>query len=1152
MDINFPKLEEKILKFWQENKIFEKSLKRDKKLKNFVFYEGPPTANGRPGIHHVEARTFKDVICRFKTMQGFLVERKAGWDTHGLPVELEVEKTLGLKSKKEIEEYGIGKFNQKCKESVWKYKADWERMTERIAFWLDLKNPYITYQTSYIETVWWILKKIFQKGLLYQGYKVVPYCPRCGTSLSSHEVALGYKKVAENSIYFKLKVQNPEMRNTYLLVWTTTPWTLPGNAAVAVNPKAKYVKAKIGEEYLILAESKLNLLPPGYEAAKKLDFEKDLKKIIYEPVFDYGQEKFSRRVVAADFVSLKDGTGIVHIAPAFGEDDMEVGRKNDLPVLTPVNSEGKFKLDVKFFAGMFVKTADPLIVENLKNRNLLFKEKMYEHDYPFCWRCGSVLLYYAKQSWFINMQKVKSRLILNNKKINWVPSHLKEGRFGEWLKDIKDWAISRERYWGTPLPLWQCQKCKKQEFIGSLSDLLFQKFSDNNYYILRHGHSLRQLKKTASCWPEIIPLPLTEKGKKQVSASVRQLKKEKIDFIFSSDLLRTKETSQIVARETGGKIIFDKRLREWNVGIFNGRDPKLVWDFLADSDNFLTMKPEKGESLKNIAERMYGIIKSVNEKYKNKNILFVSHELPLTILQGILKAKNLEDILKERQLGENGKGLATGSWRKISFADIPLNKDTEIDLHKPYIDNVKFYCKKCAGLMKRIPEVIDCWFDSGSMPFAQYHYPFENKGLIDKKIQFPADYISEAIDQTRGWFYTLLAISTLLDLGPAYKNVISLGHVLDEKGEKMSKSKGNVVDPWYILDKYGADSTRWYFYTINQPGDPKFFSEKDVGQALKKFLLTFWNSFLFFDTYRPNLKPAKIKKIKPANVLDKWVISRFNGLVATVTEDLEKYDVVSAARALECFLIDDFSQWYVRRSRKRFHSGAKDARTAAAVFNFCLSETAKLSAPFIPFLSEEIFQRIGGGISVHLAAWPKADKKLIDKNLENKMQKTREIVSLALAERAKSGIKVRQPLASLKIKDAGLKIKEKKSLKELVDLLKEEVNVKEVVFNPRMKNAMELDKEITKELKEEGFIREVVRNVQVIRKEAGFMPKDKIFLCLAGEEELSNIFLENKRTIIKEARIENLVIDKEKKGKFDAEKEIVIDGKKVFFGMKLV
>jgi len=1148
MEISFPEIEKKILKFWKENRTFEKSIEQRKRAGNFVFYEGPPTANGKPGIHHVLSRIFKDIICRYKTMKGFKVLRKAGWDTHGLPVELEIEKKLGLKNQKDIEKYGIEKFNKLCRESVWQYKKDWEDMTEKIAYWLDLKNPYVTYERSYMETVWWIIKQISLKGLLYQGYKIIPYCPRCGTGLSSHEVAQGYKTVKDRSVYVKVPLKGE--KNTYLLIWTTTPWTLPGNVAVALNPDFIYVKAKTKEGNLILAKERLDVLETEFKVLQEFKGKTLLGKE-YEPIFNFHKpEKKSWFVIAGKFVSLDEGTGLVHIAPAFGEEDMEVGKENDLPILLNVDEDGKFKKEVKPWAGLFVKDADPLIIEELNKKGMLFKEEIYEHEYPFCWRCNSPLLYYAKQSWFISMQKVKKDLIKNNETVNWVPTHLKKGRFGEWLQEIKDWAVTRERYWGTPFPVWLCKACGNREVLGSLADLLSQKHSLNNYFILRHGDSLRQKSKVSVCWPEKTHCPLTKEGEEQASKTAEALKNKNINLIFSSDLLRTKQTAQIVSKEVGAKVIFDKRLREYDVGTFNGKDPSLVWEYLKKSGDILLAKPPRGESLLEIRKRMYEFLKDINEKYQGKNILIVSHELPLTIFEGTLKAWPLEQILEWRKWKKESK-IETGEWRKIEFKNLPYNGEMELDFHRPYIDEVKFRCPKCQkSLMTRAAEVIDCWFDSGSMPFAQYHYPFENKDLIDKKEQFPADYISEAVDQTRGWFYTLLAISTLLGKGACYKNVVSLGHVLDEKGEKMSKSKGNIVVPQSIIDKYGADTARWYFFTLNQPGDAKLFSERDVDSTLKKFILTLWNSFVFFETYGKNAK-YKIENVTSKNVLDKWVISRLNNLIGEATKELEKYDVTGAARAIEGFVIEDLSQWYIRRSRKRFQKPEtkKELDEASHTLGFVLLTLSRLTAPFIPFLSEEINQRLGGKKSVHLEDWPKADVKMINKKLEEEMAKAREAAALSLAERAKVGIKVRQPLAALKIKNQKSKVKMDK---EMLDLIKEEINVKEVLFDSKIKKEVELDAKITPELKEEGMVREIVRNIQEMRKKAGLKPKDKILVRFSGSPDLEEILARNKNTILTEGKIKDFLFGRKIKQVFDFEKIIKVDNKILWLAIKKI
>ena len=1170
MELDFPQLENKILSRWKRNKVFEKSIAKRKKAKNFVFYEGPPTANALPGIHHVLARVFKDLICRYKTMKGFKVERKAGWDTHGLPVELEIEKKLGLKNKRDIEKYGIAKFNKKCKESIWQYKEDFEKLTERIGFWLDMKNPYITYDNDYIETVWWILKQIHKKGLLYKDYKVVPYCPRCGTSLSTHEVAQGYERIKEPAIYIKFQIPNSKFQNTYLLVWTTTPWTLPANIAIAVNPNFSYVKTKVGEEIFILVKERLAVLGKEYQVLEEIKG-KDLVGLKYQPLFDfYNFESKNQRiyeVLPADFVSIEEGTGLVHIAPAFGEEDMELIKTQNsklktqnlprFPILLNVDEEGKFKPEVKKWAGLYVKDADPLIIQDLKERGILFKEEIYEHDYPFCWRCHSPLLYYAKESWFINMQKVKKDLIKNNQKINWIPAHLKEGRFGEWLKDVKDWALSRERYWGTPLPVWQCKNCGHLEVIGSREDLLKQKFSQNKYFILRHGQTAYQSekKKILYDWPGLNSFPLNEKGEKKIKKEAKKLKNKKIDLIFASDTLRTRQTAEIVAKELGLKINFDQRLRDINFGIYQGREKKeFQKDFPVSLARFEKRVPG-GESWSDVKKRVIDFIREIDQRYKGKKILIVSHGDPLWLLEGAMKGLSNQELLKTHQKDF----IKTGQFREIEFKYFPFNEKGELDFHRPFVDEIKFYCPKCSQQMVRVPEVIDCWFDSGAMPFAQYHYPFEKKKF---KEQFPADFICEGIDQTRGWFYTLLAISTLLGFGPSYKNVISLGLVLDERGEKMSKSKGNVVDPWEIAKKYGIDPLRWYFYTVNQPGDFKLFSEKDLKEKLKKFILTFWNCYLFFGTYGKKIKKLKLKT---ENLLDQWIISKLNELIFETTKNLENYDITFTTRRIEKFVVEDLSQWYIRRSRPKFQKpkNKKELEKTSQTLAFILLNLAKLTAPFIPFLSDHIYQSLKSKVyglkfsSIHLEDWPKVEEKLIKKDLNEKMELVRKIVSLGLELRAKAKIKVRQPLAKLKIKNLKLKID-----KELLNLIKEELNLKEIEFVKEIEEEknwiltqeeeikIALNIEITPQLKEEGMIRDFIRQIQELRKKAGLKSKDKILIQVSGGKKLNEFLIKNKKLILKEIKAKDLQSAEKLEGDFIIKKEVEIENEKLELGIK--
>jgi len=908
--VKLPELEEKWLKYWQAHKIFEKSLQKPSAQGSFVFFEGPPTANGKPGIHHVLARAFKDLIPRYKTMRGFRVERKAGWDTQGLPVELQVEKELGFKGKPDIEKYGVKEFNDKCRADVWKYKEDWEKLTERMGFWLDLTKPYITYERSYIESLWWIFKQIDKAGLLYQDYKVLPHCPRCGTALSSHEVALGYKSVPDKAVYvkFKLKSQNSKVKiedNTYILSWTTTPWTLPGNVALAVAKKVTYVKAIKDGANLIIAKD-LAAAVLGEHKVKQEFSGRELIGLEYEPLFDIKplQNDKSHRVYAADFVTTTEGTGVVHTAVMYGEDDFNLGTEVGLPKHHTVDEAGKFTKDVPQWQSAFVKdpAVEQMIVEDLIKRGLLFKHETYIHDYPFCWRCSTPLLYYAKPSWFIKMSDLREELKQANEKINWYPAHIKAGRFGEWLDGIKDWAVSRERYWGTPLPIWRCTNLACQN--------------------------------------------------------------------------------------------------------------KIVIESLAELEN------------------------------------------------------------------KSGRKFAS-----------------DFDPHRPFIDEISWPCQKCAGQgeMKRVPEVADCWFDSGSMPFAQWGYPHVTGSEQLLKEHYPADYISEAIDQTRGWFYTLLAVATLLKKAgaiketPPYKNVICLGHINDKHGQKMSKSKGNIIDPWEIMNKYGADALRFHFYTANQPGEPKNFDEADVDHVVKKTFLILMNVLSFYELYQAKAEAPRIAP-QSDNVLDRWVLALLQKVINEVTALLDNYQVTEAGRKLADF-VTELSTWYVRRSRERFKAGGKDAGLARATLGFVLRQMAVLLAPFTPFVAEELYTRVRGGLeSVHLEDW--LIPQPVDEKILEEMHKARQIVEQALAQRAEAGIKIRQPLKKLSV-PAELSA-------ELSALVAEEVNVKEVVAGATIK----LDTALDESLKLEGLLREFTRQVNALRKQLKLTIKDKVTLVVEMPEFL--------------------------------------------------
>jgi isoleucyl-tRNA synthetase len=977
---NPSQVEKKILKFWEENDIFQKSVDQRKGCKKYVFLEGPPTANGMPHPGHILTRVVKDLVLRYQAMNGHYILRKAGWDTHGLPVEIEVEKKLGLKDKQEVDEYGIKKFNEECKKCVFKYENVWVEMTKRIGFWLDMDNPYVTLKNDYIESVWWSLKQAWEKKLLFKGHKVVPYCPRCGTALSAHEISQGYKTVKEPSIFVKFKLKDDD---AFFLAWTTTPWTLLSNVALAVHPDELYVKIRYNNQTLILAEERASILLKGQNYELLDGFKgKELEGIEYEPLFDFAKvKKKAWYIVLADFVTMEDGTGIVHIAPAFGEDDYNIGKKYDLPVVQLVKLDGTFPPEVPLWEGKFVKDADPSIIKHLEDKGLLEGVHEYTHEYPFCWRCKSPLIYYAMESWFIAMTKVQESLIKNNNNINWYPQHLQQGRFGDFINDVKDWALSRNRYWGTPLPIWTCQdeNCSHQICIGSIEEL--------------------------------------------------------------SDL--------------------------------------------ADS--------------------------------------------------------------------------------------IPK----EFELHKPFVDEITVKCPKCNKPMKREEEVIDCWYDSGSAFFAQWHYPFENQKEF--KENFPVDFISEALDQTRGWFYSLLAISTFLFDERSYKNVLTLGLILDENNQKMSKSQRNYVDPDIVLDNEGADALRWYLISASVPWMSKRFYEQAVKETLGKFLLTFWNSYNFFATYASLDKFDAEKDLIEFNnrqLLDKWIISRFNQTTKEVIDYFKTFEIHKAARTVENFVIDDFSNWYLRRSRKRLWIEEKndDKLSAYSTIYEIFIGLSKLIAPFIPFITEEIYQNLKTKDmpeSIHLCDYVKLDEKSINKDLEEGMEKIRALVEVGRALRSKVGIKVRYPLNSATL-ICDKKTEEK--IKDLLDLLNEEINVKSISFErniskfivmsvkpnysvlgPKFKQKAklisekieEMDKEklyseisknnkikikvgneefelgaddfeivekekehiaktktddtvllldtiLTKELEAEGFAREIVRRIQSMRKELDLDVEDKI------------------------------------------------------------
>lgn len=1133
-------LEESILKFWKEKKIFEKSVNQRSKLKRYVFFEGPPFPNAPPGVHHAIGRSFKDLFSRYKTMRGYRVERRAGWDTHGLPIELQVEKKLGLKSKKEIEKYGIDKFNKECREMVWGFKNIWDDFTDKIGFWVDKQNAYITYTPEYIESVWWVFSEIAKKGLVKKDFKVVPYCPRCGTPLSSHEVVQGYDTVTENSVYLKFKLKpGQKIKADFILSWTTTPWTLPGNVALAVGEEIEYVIAGDENEKFIIAKDRKQQVLGEVTVFEHIKG-KDLVGLEYESLFEVKNLKSenSYKVYPADFVNTEEGTGVVHTAVMYGEDDFNLGTKTGLPKFHTVDTEGKFIKGLGYsLDGLAVKSkeAEEKLISHLKQNNFLLKEENYTHDYPFCWRCGTALLYYAIDSWFITVSKIKDKLIKNNRKVNWYPEYLKEGRFGQWLRELKDWAISRDRYWGTPLPIWECEKCEEKMFIGSLEELEKHRYQKpNRYVLLRHGER-DDAEKMVESSLVTDSVHITKKGREQVRQAAAEIKSrfKKVDLIFSSDFTRTKETAEILAKSFNVDINYDVRLRELSAGIYSGRPLNEYHSLFSSELERFEKTPAGAENLEDLRKRVFEFIKETDKKYEDKNIIIISHGDPLWILAGIL-----DNLSNEQMVAVDGKNyLPVGRWRDASFKNYPYAEGGYLNIHRPYVDELKLKCQKCGSKSKRVSEVMDVWFDSGSMPYAQWHYPFENK--LNFKLNFPADFIAEGIDQTRGWFYTLLAISSLLGLGPAYKNVISYGHILDEKGQKMSKSKGNVVDPFDLIEKYGADSVRWYFFTINPAGEPKKFAFKDVEERMKGMIRVMLNSLRFLQLYQE--QKNKDFDFKNLDLLDKWLLSKLHGLINEVTSELESYDANSASRKIDNFIINDLSNWWIRRSRDSFSAFVKTSadkqhsENKKKFLGYILQEISKLLAPFTPFLADFVYRGIGPDKeSVHLEDWPKANKKFINQELESQMELIRRAVTLGLAKRKDANIKVRQPLASFQTTViAGVIIPN-----ELLDLVKDELNVKEVG-----QKEDKLDTKITPALRQEGMIREVMRQIQDLRKEAqykfdrlvyGYWHTDNPELKRAVENYLPQI---REKTYLKEFDAK----DPQTRHILDVEKELEIE-----------
>ena len=1220
---DLPKKEEETLKFWEEKKIFEASLAKTGKGRRFVFYEGPPTANGLPHMGHFLTRAFKDVILRYKTMRGFFVPRRAGWDTHGLPVEIQVEKELGLKTKRDIEQFGIAAFNKKAKESVWRYKDEWERLTRRMGFWIDLEHPYITYEASYIEVLWGIIKEFWKKGLLEEDFRVAPWCTRCGTALSSHEVGQGYKEVVDTAVFVKFKVQSSKLKVAvkneklreileskqplYILSWTTTPWTLPGNVALAVNPELEYVIVDEGAPgmwkkdgytdnerpgLMIVAKETLGkgirgdilfkLLPSLSDEMKARYIKQTIKGntlvgLEYEPLFDIPEFKKSDKayhIYPADFVSATEGTGVVHTAVMYGEDDYRLGEKVGLPKFHTVDEQGRFIDAVGGnLKGRYVKDkeTEDLILSALEQKGLLLAKEPYPHEYPHCWRCQTPLLYYARKAWWVRTTKVKDQLLANNEKINWIPEHIKHGRFGEFLKDVRDWAFSRERYWGTPLPIWKCDSCGETEVVGSVGALALRGPKQKNRYLaMRHGEAVSNIKKILSS--DGAHHGLTLRGKRQVEAAIRKLKKEKIDMIVSSPVRRARETADAIGKALGVLVETDTKLREINVGALDGRPVADYLPYVASPRQMFDHSPPGGETLADVRARMGEWLKEMERAHEGKTILAVSHQDPIWLLASYARGETNEAALQADTMELKTAGIAEIKYR----ASLPRDETGELNLHRPYVDEVMFPCKECGRTMRRIPEVADVWFDSGAMPFASAalaQFPISKIRLLGEfqgfarqeqsnllltqfpnqksQILFPADYICEGVDMTRGWFYTLLAVATLRGKGPPYHNVISLGHVLDKNGFKMSKSKGNVVNPWDMMSAHGADALRWYFYTVNAPGDPKRFDEKDVLQKRRSFINTLWNSFVLFDTYVKkiqNFRPDSSGQIPNAHVLDRWIMEKRNMLVAEVTKKMDAYDITGAARAIEKFAVSDFSQWYLRRSRRRFQqpSSKQDFDAAARVAAGVLETITRLSAPFAPFLAEAVWQGLrkktgSKESSIHLFSWPEVLTKRIGSasDLLRHMEEVRRLSTEGLRLRAEKGIKVRQPLRNFQFPIPNFKKKQ-----ELLELIKDEVNVKEITSGKEIM----LDTTITPELKEEGVMREIIRNVQEMRRDAGLKPGERMRCFFSGSQSVGEIMEKYKGIIRRETYAAAVGIGGKKP--FRVEREIILEGEKILIGIK--
>ncbi len=1119
---------EKIVQaFWQENKIFEKTVETPasagsygeaKPASSFSFYDGPPFATGLPHFGHILAGTIKDAIPRFQTMNGKSVRRKWGWDCHGLPIENLIEKKLSLNSKKEIEEYGIANFNKEAYESVLTYEKEWNEIVPRLGRFVDMNHNYKTMDATYTESVWWAWKELYDKGLAYEGSKLMHICPRCETTLAQSEVGMNYEDVTDISVTAKFELIDEP--NTFVLAWTTTPWTLPGNVALAINKDIEYVKVEVvssteqAVSRFILSKERMKdvLKDKEYKIVDEFKGEKLVGKS-YKPVFNYFADKELEnknniyKIWSADFVTTDTGTGVVHIAPAFGEDDMNLAKANNLPIIKHVKMNGEFTNDVIDFAGMKVKkvgdtqSADIEIIKWLAHNGKLFAKEKLIHSYPLCWRCKTPLLNYATSSWFIDVPQMKEKLLSENQKINFVPAHIRDGRFGKWLEGAHEWAVSRTRYWGAPLPVFKCKDCDAVKVIGSLKELSEAKKPKNNYFVMRHGQANGNVDHILDSYGD----PnnnLTDEGKKQASNSAKLLKNENINIILSSPIPRAQETAKIVAGELNLSIETENRLREFELGIFNGKSYN---EYLASGLSFddLDKKLEGGESHRDVMNRVMALIASLEEKYEGKNILLVTHGSPSFMLSSCSSLKTDEEIMSQMKEDNTDTFLKNGTFEKLILKIVPRNGDGQINLHRPNIDDFKFACS-CGSEMKIIGDVFDCWFESGAMPFASVHYPFENKEIFLKNN--PAEFIAEGLDQTRGWFYSLLNLGVGLFGKSPYKNVIVNGMVMAGDGKKMSKSEKNYTDPMILVEKYGADALRYSL--LSSPlvkGEIVSFSDENVDEVYKKIILRMDN---VVSLYEMN-KDANVEaKNNSQNILDRWIISRLNEVINSSTKGYSNYLLDDAVRPVEQF-VDDLSVWFVRRSRARLkgdptspkgsdgaREGEKEKKFALGTLKFALTEFAKVIAPAMPFMAERIYKVVDGEKeSVHLEKWPVGGE--VSEEIIKNMKETREIVSQALMERTKNKINVRQPLAKLFVRTD--------LANEYLEIIKDEINVKEVKVVSRTQevgsiNTISLDINLTPELIREGELRNLMRAVQDVRKEKGLSVKDLVTLNISIDE----------------------------------------------------